>query len=62
MAALLAIFLGGIGAQYFYYGQWGKAIVCVLFSWTYIPLIWGVIHGILLLTCSDEEFDKKYNL
>ena len=61
VAALLAIFLGCIGAQYFYYGQWGKAIVCVLFCWTYIPSIWGLIHGILLLTCSDEEFDKKYN-
>ena len=42
---LLALLLGGIGAHRFYVGQWGWGIAYVLFSWTFIPMIFGVIEA-----------------
>lgn len=61
IAILLAFFLGGLGGQYFYLGKIWQGVVCVLFSWTWIPAIWGVIHGIIFLSMSDEAFNNKYN-
>jgi TM2 domain-containing membrane protein YozV len=61
IAALLAIFLGGVGAQYFYFGNYLVGIICLLFCWTGIPGIWGLIHGILMLTMSDQDFQAKYS-
>ena len=46
-AAIFAILLG-----------WG--ILYVLFCWTFIPAVAGLIEGIVYLTKSDEEFDAKY--
>lgn len=42
-AGLLAIFLGGIGVHKFYLGKQGEGIFYVVFCWTLIPLIIGVI-------------------
>lgn len=61
IAILLAFFLGGLGGQFFYLGKIWQGVVCVLFSWTWIPAIWGVIHGIIFLSMSDEDFNNKYN-
>lgn len=61
----LALFLGFFGMQYFYLGgnvlNYIKGIICILFCWTYIPLIWGIIMFIKLLLMKDSEFDLKYN-
>lgn len=59
-AALLAILLGGIGAHHFYLGNIILGIVYLLFSWTFIPMIVGVIEGIVYLTTSDENWLQKY--
>ncbi len=59
-AALLALFLGGIGAHKFYLGSTGLGVVYLLFFWTGIPLIIGCIEGIIYLTMSNEEFKNKY--
>lgn len=59
-AALLAILLGGIGAHKFYLQQIGTGTVYLLFSWTGIPLIIGVIEGLMYLGMSDESFASKY--
>ncbi len=61
VAILLSFFLGGLGAQYFYYKEYLKGIICIVFCWTYIPGIWGLIHAVILLTMSDEQFNEKYN-
>ena len=65
IAALLAFFLGCIGAQYFYLGSVKKAIACILVSCTIIGLLitetWGVISGIIFLATSNEEFNQKYS-
>lgn len=59
-AALLAILLGGIGIHKFYLGQTGMGIVYLLFCWTGIPLLIGIVEGIILLSMSDEAFHAKY--
>ena len=59
-AALLAIFLGDLGIHKFYLGKpvWG--IIYLLFSWTLIPGLIGIVEGVLYLLMSKEEFARKY--
>lgn len=61
VAALLAFFLGGIGAHQFYLGRIGMGILYLAFFWTFIPGIVAVFEGIFFLISSDEAFDRKYN-
>ena len=61
VAALFAILLGSFGIHKFYLGQIGWGVVYIVFSWTGIPAIVGVIEGIIYLTYSDEEFNIRYN-
>ncbi len=59
-AALLAIFLGAIGVHKFYLGQIGWGIVYLLFCWTFIPSVVGLIEGVLLLTMPHAQFVARY--
>ncbi len=59
-AALLAFFLGGLGAHKFYLGRWGWGLVYLLFCWTFIPSVVALVDFILLLVMSDEAFASKY--
>ncbi len=67
-AFLFAWFLGLLGAHKFYLGQTAAGVsyllANILLSWTLVvPLIFGIvcfIEGIMYLTCSDEEFARKY--
>ncbi len=61
-AALLAFFLGGFGAQFFYLGNFGWGILCVLFFWSGIPAVIGIIQGLIWIFGTQEAFDAKYNL
>ena len=61
-AVLFAVFLGCIGAHKFYLGRTGWGILYLVFFWTGIPAIVGVIEGILLLVMSEDEFVAKYGL
>lgn len=58
---LLAFFLGDFGGQFFYLRKYWLGVLCLLFFWTWIPCIWGVVHAIIFLSMSDEEFNLKYN-
>jgi TM2 domain-containing membrane protein YozV/RNA polymerase subunit RPABC4/transcription elongation factor Spt4 len=58
-AALLAFFLGGIGAHRFYLGSVGMGILYLVFFWTGIPAIVALIEGIYYLSMSDEKFNLK---
>lgn len=60
VAAALAFFLGGIGAHKFYLGKKFQGFLHLIFVWTYIPAIIGLIEGIIYLTMSDGEFNAKY--
>jgi TM2 domain-containing membrane protein YozV len=60
VAALFAIFLGGLGIHKFYLGRVGQGIVYILFCWTLIPVLIGFIEGIVYLAMSDDAFNAKY--
>lgn len=58
-ASILAILLGGLGIHKFYLGEIGWGLVYLLFTWTYIPMIVGIIEGIVFLV-NPQYFNKKY--
>ena len=60
VAGVLGILLGSFGAHKFYLGKIGWGIVYILFCWTGIPAIAGMIEGIMYLTADDETFQVKY--
>lgn len=60
--ALLAIFLGGIGAHKFYLG--GKrrtelGLIYLLLFWTGVPALVGLIEGILFLIMPEKKFQEE---
>jgi tetratricopeptide (TPR) repeat protein len=64
-AALLSLFLGAFGVQFFYTNRTGLGIFMVMLT-TVIKFpalagFIGVIGFIQFLAMSNEEFDKKYN-
>ncbi len=60
-AAIFALFLGGLGVHKFYLGQPGLGILYLLFFWTFVPAIAGLIEAIVYLSMSDEAFNARYN-
>jgi TM2 domain-containing membrane protein YozV len=59
-AALLALFLGGLGVHKFYLGQSGVGIIYLLFCWTFIPALFALIDFIVLITMNDTSFNQTY--
>lgn len=59
-AALLALLLGSFGVHKFYLGKVGLGVLYLIFSWTGIPGIVGIIEFVILITMSDEQFAAKY--
>src|SRR5258708_613852 len=59
-AAVFALLLGGLGAHKFYLGQPGLGVLYLLFCWTFVPAIVGLVEGIVYLSMSDEAFSAKY--
>lgn len=60
-AALVALFLGGLGIHKFYLGQTGQGVLYLLFCWTFIPALLGFLECLVYLTTSQADFDAKYN-
>lgn len=64
VCGLLAIFLGGLGIQYFYLERPGAGLITILFffitcgCWSIITFI----QGIYILCMNDAEFQRKYVL
>ncbi len=61
-AGLLAILLGGLGIHKFYLGKVGLGIVYLLFCWTWIPGIIGLIEGIVYLCTDDYKFQINHQV
>jgi TM2 domain-containing membrane protein YozV len=61
VAAVLALFLGGLGIHKFYLGQNFAGIMYLLFSWTFVPGIIAFFEFLGLLLMSDRAFDAQYN-
>ena len=59
-AGLLAILLGDFGIHKFYLGQVGLGILYLLFCWTFIPGLVGLVEGIIYLTTNDNEWARRY--
>lgn len=57
---IIAIVLGSFGVHKFLMGRRLIWILYAIFCWTFIPLIIGIVEGILYLSCSEEQFEKKY--
>ena len=60
-AGILAILLGGIGVHKFYLGRWGWGLIYLLFCWTYIPGLVGLIEGIVYLVSNPDDFARKHD-
>ena len=60
-AAVLALFLGGLGIHKFYLGQTVVGVLYLCLCWTFLPAIAGFFEGIGLLLSTDHAFDIKYN-
>lgn len=60
VAALLALFLGGLGIHKFYLQKTRMGIIYLLFCWTFIPAVIGFIEGIILLVMDENSFMQKY--
>ena len=55
-AGILAILLGGFGIHKFYMGKIGMGVLYLVFCWTGIPAIIGLIEGIIYLCEDDSKF------
>ncbi len=60
VAGLLGILLGGIGGHKFYLGKPIQGLVYLIFCWTMIPAVVGLVEGITYIASSDEAFQAKY--
>ena len=61
-AALLALFLGGLGIHHFYLGSTTAGIVIVLLNCLCLGGVVALVEAIMLFVMSDEDFNAKYNL
>ena len=58
-AGLLSIFLGDFGVGHFYTGQTLRGVLDIIFCWTGIPGIIGLIEGIIWLCDNDEAWATR---
>ena len=58
-AAILNILLGDFGVGHFYTGQTLRGVLDIIFCWTGIPAIIGLIEGIIWLTDTEEEWAAR---
>jgi len=59
-AALLALFLGGIGIHKFYLGQWIQGLFYLCFCWTFVPAIIAFLEVFVYLSMGKERFARQY--
>ena len=59
-AMLMALFLGGLGGHHFYLGNAGLGLFYLLFSWTFLPLIFSIAELVGFSLMSEEKFHAKY--
>ncbi|WKN31518.1 TM2 domain-containing protein [Porifericola rhodea] len=62
LATLLAFSLGIFGTHRFYLNQKKLGWWYLAFCWTLIPMVIGIIDGIVFLCMSYSVFNRKYSL
>lgn len=62
VAALLALFLGAFGIQYFYIGKPVAGIVSILVYWCTCGVlgIFFLIQAIMMFCMTNEDFERKF--
>lgn len=61
VAALLALFLGGLGIHKFYLDRPVLGLIYLLFCWTFVPAFISLFEGVYYLLMSPQDFDLAYN-
>ena len=61
ICSALSLFLGGIGIQKFYLGQYKRGVLYVVFFFTGIPYLLCVVDLLRFIFMSDDAFNIKYN-
>ena len=61
VAAILAFIFGVFGVHRFYLGQTMWGVLSIIFFWTGIPALIGILDSILFLAMDNDAFDYKYN-
>ena len=59
-AAVLALFLGGVGAHKFYLGRWVQGIAYLICFLTFVPAVIAFFEAIILFSMSDAKFRAKF--
>ncbi len=60
-ATVLSFFFGAFGFQKFYLGEKNKGVYSILFCWTFIPSLIGLIDFIKLAVMKEKKFNDLYN-
>ena len=60
VAGILALVLGSFGAHHWYLGNYLLAALYVVFLWTCIPALLGIVEGIIYLTAPEDRFQRNY--
>lgn len=61
VAAILALFFGGLGVHKFYLGRIGVGILYLVFSITFIPAFLGLIDFFVLALMENDDFNRRFN-
>ena len=54
IAEVLAMVAGTIGLHKFYMGEWKKGLIYLLFFWTCVPTVMGIMDGVRYFTQDAE--------
>ncbi len=61
LAGVLAILWGTLGVHKFYIGKLQSGLLCVVFCWSLVPTIMGIVEGIHYLRCpNNQHFHDHY--
>ena len=58
-AGVLSILFGHFGIGHFYTGQILRGVLDIIFCWTTIPTIIGIVEGVVWLCESENEFQER---
>jgi TM2 domain-containing membrane protein YozV len=61
VAAILALFLGGLGVHKFYLGRIGTGVLYLVFCLTFVPWLLGLIDFFVLALMDSDEFHRRFN-
>lgn len=56
LAGILAILWGTFGVHKFYIGKTQSALLCIVFCWSLVPTVMGIVEGIKYLRCPSDQY------